>query len=306
MLAVALNKSRKFKNDMPEEIMGRRGRSGASSRGTLFLVGTPIGNLEDITLRALRVLQEADLIACEDTRQTQKLLNHFAIEKRTTSYHEHNEIEKSAELVQRMKEGLRIALVSDAGMPGISDPGYRLVERSIRHGIPVVPVPGPSAAVAALTVSGLPTHGFQFVGFLPAKPHARRKILEQCKGSPVTTVAFESPRRLLGALRDVHTVLGDRPVAVAREMTKIHEEFLRGRCSEVIEALAKRPAIPGEITLILGPASEPSDKTIQDVPVKERVQHLMAEEELSRMEALKTVARERGISKSEAYREFES
>lgn len=306
MLAVAPNNGWEIQSDSPAETMGRRGGSGASSQGTLFLVGTPIGNLEDITLRALRVLQEADLIACEDTRQTRKLLNHFAIEKRTTSYHEHNETEKSAELVRRMEEGLRIALVSDAGMPGLSDPGYRLVERSIRHGIPVVPVPGVSAVVSALTVSGLPTHGFQFAGFLPAKPHARRKVLEQFKESPVTTVVFESPRRVLATLRDIHAVLGDRSIAVAREMTKLHEEFLRGRCSEVIDALAKRPAILGEITLILGPASESADKTIQNVPVKERVRQLMAEEELSRMEALKTVARERGISKREAYREFES
>ena len=301
-----------FQDHMHEKNIATRGSSTASGHGGLFLVGTPIGNLEDITLRALRTLREADLIACEDTRQTQKLLNHFEIGTRTTSYHEHNEITKAAELVRRMEEGIRIALVTDAGIPGISDPGYRLVELSIRHGIPVTPVPGPSAAVAALAVSGLPTHTFQFVGFLPAKPTQRHRFLEQLAGSPVTTIAFESPRRILAALRDVRTVLGERPVAVAREMTKLHEEFLRGTCSEVIATLEQRPTIPGEITVILapggpvGPASMQASETVRELPVRERVEQLMGEQEMSRMEALKTIARERGISKSEAYRRFES
>jgi 16S rRNA (cytidine1402-2'-O)-methyltransferase len=296
---------------MHEENIARRGSSGVSGQGGLFLVGTPIGNLEDITLRALRTLREADLIACEDTRQTQKLLNHFGIETRTTSYHEHNEIPKAAELVRRMEEGMRIALVTDAGIPGISDPGYRLVDLAIRHGIPVTPVPGPSAAVAALAVSGLPTHTFQFVGFLPPKPIQRRRFLEQLAESPATTIAFESPRRILEALRDVRAVLGERAVTVAREMTKLHEEFLRGTCSEVIARLGERPTVPGEITLILGPGrpegtSGQAGETAPVVPLKERVEQLMSEQAMSRMEALKTVARERGISKSEAYRQFEA
>ena len=306
---------RASQDQMHEKNTATRGSSAASGQGGLFLVGTPIGNLEDITLRALRTLREADLIACEDTRQTQKLLNHFEIKTRTTSYHEHNEITKAAELVRRMEEGMRIALVTDAGMPGISDPGYRLVELAIRHGIPVTPVPGPSAAVAALAVSGLPTHAFQFVGFLPAKPTQRRRFLEQIAGSPVTTIAFESPRRILAALRDVRAVLGERPVAVAREMTKLHEEFLRGTCSEIIATLEQRETVPGEITLIVAPggtagpagaASGQASEAIRELPVKERVQQLMDEQAMSRMEALKTIARERGISKSEAYRQFES
>ncbi len=278
----------------------------SSSHGTLFLVGTPIGNLEDITLRALRTLREADLIACEDTRQTQKLLNHFEIGTGTTSYHEHNESAKAPELVERLEKGMRIALASDAGIPGISDPGYRLVQLAIRRGIPVVPVPGPSAAVAALAVSGLPTHSFQFVGFLPPKPNARRSFLEELARSPVTTVAFESPQRVLAALRDVRAVLGDRTVAVARELTKVHEEFLRGSVTQVIAALQTRPRILGEITLILGPACEPPPSATQVLSVKDRVRELMEEQVLSRMEALKAVARERRISKSEAYRQFES
>ncbi|MGH9783306.1 MAG: 16S rRNA (cytidine(1402)-2'-O)-methyltransferase [Terriglobia bacterium] len=273
---------------------------------TLYLVGTPIGNLEDITLRAVRILREADLIACEDTRQTQKLLNHFGIKTRTTSYHEHNEITKAPELVLRMEEGARVALVSDAGIPGISDPGYRLVHLCIRHRIPVAPIPGPSAVVAALAVSGLPTHAFQFVGFLPPKRAARRKFLASVAGAQSTTIAFESPRRVVAALEDIRTVLGDRPVTAARELTKIHEEFLRGTCSEVIQALGERAAVSGEITLLIGAAPEPPATAAPEQSVKERAGQLMREQKLSRMDALKAVARERGISKSQVYREYEA
>lgn len=291
-----------------QEDSEQQNRSRLPGNGCLYLVGTPIGNLEDITLHALRTLREVDLIACEDTRQTQKLLNHFEIKTRTTSYHEHNEAAKAGELVQRMEEGLRVALVSDAGIPCISDPGYRLVELAIRGGIRVTPVPGPSAAVAALICSGLPTHAFQFVGFLPPRATQRRRFLEEIRGSLVTTVAFESPRRIVAALKDIRAVLGDRPVAVAREMTKLHEEFLRGTCSEVIAILEQRSTVPGEITLVLGPLGDTqgeADTTIRELPVKERARQLMEEHGMSRMEALKVIAKERGISKSEAYRQFE-
>ena len=277
-----------------------------TGRGSLYLVGTPIGNLEDITLRALRILRQVDLIACEDTRQTQKLLNHFGLKTQTTSYHEHNEITKAAELVLRMEEGARIALVSDAGMPGISDPGYRLVHLCIRHRIPIVPVPGPSAVVAALAASGLPTHAFQFVGFLPPKKNARRKFLQTLAASPSTTIAFESPRRVLATLQDIRAVLGDPPVVVTRELTKVHEEFLRGRCSDVLAELRKRPAIPGEITLVIGPESEQPPSAVHTQPLRERVRQLMEEQKLSRMDALKAVARERHLSKSQAYREYQT
>ena len=275
------------------------------SQGTLFLVGTPIGNLEDITLRALRVLREVDLIACEDTRQTQKLLNHYEIEIPTTSYHEHNEMTRAPELVLRLEEGARIALVSDAGMPGISDPGYRLVNLCIRHNITVVPVPGPSAFVAGLVASGLPTDSFRFFGFLPAKKTARRKLLEDLRDSAATAIFFESPRRIQKTLQDVLEVLGDRPTVLAREVTKIHEEFLRGHCSEVQEILRKRLAIQGEITLLIGRAGQESLAVTHSQPLRERVQELMRDGKLNRMEALKAVARERHISKSAAYREFE-
>jgi len=274
----------------------------------LYLVATPIGNLEDITLRALRVLKEVDVIACEDTRQTQKLLNHYAIATRTTSYHEHNEMTKSAELVKGMQGGASVALVSDAGMPGISDPGYRLITLAIRHHVPVVPVPGASAFLAALVASGLPTDSFRFSGFLPAKRGERRTALEAVKNSPRTLVFYEAPHRIVEALEDVAEVVGGaRHVVVAREVTKIHEEFLRGRASDVLETLKAREAVKGEITLLIAKAEE------QDVAtaafgrrgIRERVQQIMAEEKVDEKAALKKVAKERGMSKSEAYRELQ-
>src|SRR5271169_574571 len=198
----------------------------------LYLVATPIGNLEDITLRALRVLKEADVIACEDTRQTRKLLNHYGIATRTTSYHEHNEMTRAPELVLELEQGARIALVTDAGMPGISDPGFRLIALAIRHHVPVVPIPGPSAFLSALVASGLPTDSFRFGGFLPVKSGQRRAMLESIKKSPRTQIFYEAPHRIVGTLADVVDVLGpQRHVVIAREVTKIHEEFLRDRKS---------------------------------------------------------------------------
>jgi len=207
----------------------------------LYLVATPIGNLEDITLRALRVLKEVDQIACEDTRQTQKLLNHYGITTRTISYHEHNEMTRAAELVKELQEGASVALVTDAGMPGISDPGFRLISLAIRHHVPVVPIPGASAFLAALVASGLPTDSFRFSGFLPAKRGERRAALEAIKTSPRTQVFYEPPHRVVEALADIVEVLGStRLVVIAREVTKLHEEFLRGRASEVLETLKAR------------------------------------------------------------------
>jgi 16S rRNA (cytidine1402-2'-O)-methyltransferase len=282
--------------------------SEAAARPALYLVATPIGNLEDITLRALRVLKEVDVIACEDTRQTQKLLNHFAIATRTTSYHEHNEITKAAELVKEMQEGASVALVTDAGMPGISDPGYRLVSLAVRHHIPVVPVPGASAFLAALVASGLPTDSFRFSGFLPAKRGERRTVLEGVKNSPRTQVFYEAPHRIVESLEDVVEVLGgSRHVVVAREVTKIHEEFLRGRASEVLEALKSREAVKGEITLLIGKGEEEHVDTAQVCrqTVRQRVEQIMAEEKIDEKAALKRVAKERGVSKSEVYREIQ-
>ena len=275
----------------------------------LYLVGTPIGNLEDITLRALRVLKEVDVIACEDTRQTQKLLNHFAIATRTTSYHEHNEMTKSAELVKEMQEGASVALVTDAGMPGISDPGYRLISLAIRHHMPVVPVPGASAFLAALVASGLPTDSFRFSGFLPAKRGERRAALEAVKSSPRTQVFYEAPHRIVEAVQDVVEMLGEsRHIVVAREVTKVHEEFLRGRASEVLANLKARDAVKGEITLLIGKAEEDArgaPDALGRVSVRQRVEQIMKEENVDEKTALKRAAKERGVSKSEAYRELQ-
>src|SRR5580692_11009270 len=250
-----------------------------------YLVGTPIGNEEDITLRALRVLKEVDVIACEDTRQTQKLLNHYAIATRTTSYHEHNEMTRSAELVKEMQEGASVALVTDAGMPGISDPGYRLIALAIRHRVPVVPVPGASAFLAALVASGLPTDSFRFSGFLPAKRGERRAALEAVKSSPRTQVFYEAPHRIVETLADVVGVMGEaRHVVIAREVTKLHEEFLRGRAAEVLENLKTREAVKGEITLLIGKAEENNAQGAAGaslrLSVRQRVDQIMAEEKV--------------------------
>ena len=283
----------------------------ASGGPALYLVATPIGNLEDITLRALRVLKEVDVIACEDTRQTQKLLNHYAIATRTTSYHEHNEMTKSAELVKEMQEGASVALVTDAGMPGISDPGYRLIALAIRHRVPVVPVPGASAFLAALVASGLPTDSFRFSGFLPAKRGERRAALEAIKSSPRTQVFYEAPHRVVESLEDVCEVLGSqRNVVVAREVTKLHEEFLRGRAGEVLENLKARETVRGEITLLIGKAEEGDARAAAGassarISVRQRIEQIMAEEKVDEKAALKKVAKERGVSKSEAYREWQ-
>jgi 16S rRNA (cytidine1402-2'-O)-methyltransferase len=273
----------------------------------LYLVATPIGNLEDITLRAVRVLKEADVIACEDTRQTQKLLNHYDIHTRTTSYHEHNELTRAAELVLELEQGARIALVTDAGMPGISDPGFRLIGLAIRHHVPVVPIPGASAFLAALVASGLPTDSFRFSGFLPAKPGQRRALLESVGESPRTQVFYEAPHRVKEALEDVVAVLGaGRHVVVAREVTKLHEEFLRGHAADVLETLKGRGDGKGEITLIIGKAEEAERKMVPSgASVRQRLEQVMKEERLDEKAALKKIAKEMGVSKSEAYRELQ-
>src|SRR5208283_1358605 len=284
-----------------EPVQPKKNISALAPRPALYLVATPIGNLEDITLRALRVLKEVDVIACEDTRQTQKLLNHYGITTRTVSYHEHNEMTRAAELVKDLQEGTSVALVTDAGMPGISDPGFRLISLAIRHHLPVVPIPGASAFLAALVASGLPTDSFRFSGFLPAKAGQRRKLLESVKDSPRTQVFYEAPHRLLETLADVSQLLGeDRHVVVAREVTKLHEEFLRGRAGEVLQQLKARGEVKGEITLLIAKAEEGATAPATEiVSVAERVREIMAEEKATEKDALKKVAKERGIGKSE-------
>ena len=266
--------------------------------GTLYLVATPIGNLEDITLRALRVLrEEVAVVACEDTRQTQKLLQHYEIRKPLLAYHEHNEISRSAEIVEILERGESVALVSDAGTPLVSDPGYRLLAAAIERKLAVIPIPGPSAVLTALTASGLPTTEFRFVGFLPAKELARRKVLTGLSNETSTVVAYESPHRILETLMDMREILADRPLVLARELTKLHEEFLRGTPASILESLQGRVAIKGEITLVIGRAEERTSL----VDPRDEVEKLQ-KEGLDRMDAIKTAAKRLGLPKREVYR----
>jgi 16S rRNA (cytidine1402-2'-O)-methyltransferase len=274
-------------------------------RGCLYLVATPIGNLEDITLRALRILKEVDQIACEDTRHTLKLLNHFEINKPLVSYHEHNELTRASELVLAMEKGSRIALVSDAGMPLVSDPGHRLVTLAIRHHITVIPIPGPSALLAALSASGLPNEEFLFLGFLPARSRERQRALERLRIEDRTLILYEAPHRIHDTIADAVAILGDRPACLAREVTKIHEEFRRGKLTDIFQTLDERPA-KGEITLVIGPAEKgvPGGNIDTAQSLAARVDELMHQVKLDRKEALKLAARERGMSKRDAYRQL--
>jgi 16S rRNA (cytidine1402-2'-O)-methyltransferase len=274
----------------------------------LYLVATPIGNLGDITLRALDVLRRADRIACEDTRQTQKLLNHFGIATPTVSCHEHNERQRATELVDALKAGGRIALVSDAGMPGISDPGGWLAAAAIAAGVPIIPIPGANAALSALIASGLPTDEFHFIGFLPEKAGARRTRLEELAArstAELTLVFYEAPHRILDTLADLESVWGpDLRVVAARELTKIHEEFLRGTVAEVRGELAGRDRVRGEFVLLVAPAA--ADAPIRSShKVSERIAQMQATDGIDEREALKRLARELGQSKSDVYRELQ-
>ena len=265
--------------------------------GVLYIVATPIGNLGDITYRAVEVLRSVDSIACEDTRQTRKLLEHYGVEKPTLSYHEHNEAERTAELVARLAGGETIALVSDAGMPLVSDPGYRLVRAAVEAGIEIHPIPGPSAALTALAAAGLPTDAFHFAGFLPPKPGQRQKALEALGGEAATLIFYEAPHRILESLEAIEQALGPRPVVVARELTKLHEEFLRGTAEEIRARLAARDSVKGEFTILVGKSDRP---VADDRPVEDAVEELMRLG-TPRMDAIKQVARERGLSKREVY-----
>jgi len=272
--------------------------------GTLYVVATPIGNLEDISYRAVRVLKEADLIACEDTRHTAKLLHHYGIDKPTVSYHEHNESARSEELVAKLEQGLNVAQVSDAGMPGISDPGYRVIKLAIERGVNVVPIPGASAVVAALAASGLPTDSFQFLGFLPARSGERRTLLESLRDAQQTTVVYEAPHRIAETMKDIVELLGaERPVVLARELTKVHEEFIRGSAVQVLQRVQKHE-LKGEMTLLIG-KSERAAVPAARKDIASRVEEIMREGSVDENTALKVVAKERGISKSEAYRELQ-
>jgi len=276
----------------------------------LYLVATPIGNLEDITLRALRVLRSVDKIACEDTRQTQKLLNHYDIRTPTVSYHMHNEAARATELAVQLKAGARIAIVSDAGTPGIADPGGQIAAAAIAAGVPVFPVPGANAAISALIASGLAGGSFTFQGFLPAKEGQRRTALEALRTRGIesqgTLIFYEAPHRILDTLSDVESIFGSaQHVVVAREITKLHEEFLRGAVSEIRTKLAGRTIVRGEIVLLFAPTAAESTTENRTVSIAKEVRELIKKESLTEKDALKQVARARGIGKSEAYRELQ-
>lgn len=271
--------------------------------GTLYLVATPIGNLEDLTHRAVRLLGEVDVIACEDTRHTKKLLSHYGINTRTVSYHEHNERERAAELLERLRQGSAVAVVSDAGTPSISDPGFRLARAAIENGVRVVPVPGPSALISALVSSGLPTDEFFFGGFLPARSGARRTRLSELRSLAATLVFYEAPHRIAATLNDAREILGERKAVVARELTKLHEEIARGRLSELAERFSAAESARGEMVLLIDRdvirdegVAEADDATIGALVTKYK------NEGLDHRAALKKAARELRLTRAEAYR----
>jgi len=288
----------------PWFIFSEKGNRVASTSGILYLVATPIGNLEDLSLRALRILKQVDMIACEDTRHSSKLFTHYGIQGRRISYHEHNEVRRTAELVRMLKEGKTVALVSDAGMPLISDPGQTLVDACRNEGIPVTPIPGPSAALAALAGSGLPAERFMFAGFLSAKSSLRRKQLQELSLGTCTLILYEAPHRLLAALEEMCPILGARQACLARELTKIHEEWIRGTLPEILENMKSRPGIKGEITLVIAPGPNPPAPAPQNVSLQQEVEDEIRTTGVSHKEALKAVARRRGLSRRDAYRIF--
>ncbi len=266
----------------------------------LYIVSTPIGNLEDITLRALNVLKQVDLIACEDTRTTKKLLSRYQIQKPLTSYHEHNEIEKARELLSTLQEGKSIALVTDAGTPGVSDPGFRIVKLASESGIQVLSVPGPSAAIAALSISGLPTSGFAFFGFPPRQKKRLIEYLKRLKDYPETLIFYESPRRVIKTLEAMSEILGERNASVSREITKLYEETLRGTLLEIKEILQSRESLKGEFTLIIEGASR--EKKEFDSETIDGLLLYLKKEGLSLKDAVKQVTADSGVSKSKIYK----
>jgi 16S rRNA (cytidine1402-2'-O)-methyltransferase len=272
------------------------------TQGTLFLVATPIGNLEDISPRALRVLREADFIACEDTRHTSRLLTRYGIDTPKKSYHEFNEEKRTREWMQKLSEGMHIALVSDSGTPLLSDPGYEIVSACRREGIRVVPIPGPNAAIAALVGSGLPTDSFFFAGFPPARSSQRKRRLEELATVPATLIFYEAPHRILGSLADMVSVLGPRRATVARELTKVHEEFLYGTLPELLDLLGSREKIQGECVVVVERGNPEITRVVYPDSIREHLDAVIQKTGLSRNEALKSVAQQRGIPRKQAYK----
>ena len=271
--------------------------------GTLYVVSTPIGNLEDITHRAVRVLSEVDVIACEDTRHTHTLLNHYGVKTKTISYHEHNERERAAELLESLESGLDVAVVSDAGTPGISDPGFRIVRLALENGVPVVPLPGPTAFISALVASGLPSDEFFFGGFLPARASQRRTRLMQLSSIPATLVFYEAPHRIAESLRDAREILGEREAVIARELTKLHEEILRGCLSELAQRFSPGKEVArGEMVLLIDRRVIEGAASASDISEISSIVAALEAEGVDARSALKKAAKKLGISRDEAYR----
>ena len=269
--------------------------------GTLFVVATPIGNMEDITLRAIRILKEVDLIAAEDTRHSRKLLSRYEVSTPLVSYHDHNKEKRAPELLKRLKEGTSIALVTDAGTPSISDPGYYLVRKAIEQSLPVVPIPGASALIAALSVSGLATDSFVFIGFVPRKSSKRRQWLDRLRYEPRPLILYESPKRLLGLMQDILNIMGDRHATIARELTKLHEEILRGPLSQLLEEMSRRDPVKGECTLLV--AGYEKKREIDLGALRDRLRLLSQEKDLSLSDMVKEVAKEWDLPRKVVYEE---
>ena len=277
--------------------------------GKIYLVATPIGNLSDISMRAIETLKNVDIIACEDTRNTIRLLNHFEIKGHLTSYHEYNKIDKAYELCEKVKEGNNIAFVSDAGMPAISDPGYELVDIAYKEGLEVTVVPGASAVVSALAISGISSRRFAFEGFLPADKNEKKEILTELSQESRTLILYEAPHRLLKTLKELFEYMGDRNIAIVREITKLHEEVLKGRLAEIISDYeSEKVAIRGEYVLVIEGKSllekrEERQKSFEEISIREHYEKYIAEG-MDKKEAMKAVAKDRGIQKRDVYKEL--
>ena len=277
--------------------------------GKIYLVATPIGNLSDISMRAIETLKNVDIIACEDTRNTIRLLNHFKINGHLTSYHEYNKIDKAYELCEKVKEGKNIAFVSDAGMPAISDPGYELVDIAYKEGVEVTVVPGASAVVSALAISGISSRRFAFEGFLPADKNEKKEILTELSQESRTLILYEAPHRLLKTLKELFEYMGDRNIAIVREITKLHEEVLRGKLADIIaDYESEKIAIRGEYVLVIEGKSllekrEERQKSFEEISIREHYEKYIAEG-MDKKEAMKAVAKDRGIQKRDVYKEL--
>jgi 16S rRNA (cytidine1402-2'-O)-methyltransferase len=271
----------------------------AEKNGVLYVVATPIGNRDDITLRALNILREVDLIAAEDTRKSGSLLAHYRIKNRLISFHEHNEKKRTPELIGKLLDGTTIALVSNAGTPSVSDPGYRLIEAAIANKIAVTPIPGVTAATAAMSVSGLPTDSFVFIGFVPKKKRKRLKFLTELRTEPRPLIFYESPKRILSLMTEIISCMGDRNAVLAREMTKLHEEFVRGTVSQILETIRERPVFKGECTLLV--AGDQASEQVDAEVVKTEIKAALEQDQNSPSEIAKAIAKKYGLAKSEVY-----